>query len=378
MRTVKRILASSFMVPVIAVGLGITSCDDTRSTGPVLHTAIDPAVYFYGGDRSAELFSFRPLSSGLEPFGAAGEPRCSRAPCPSPTDPVFCGGAAVPADGSRLYFLQDDDVRVVRPPDLQEVARLPHRASSVVVSPDDKFVALFGDGLSYLYLLTTANHELVFRGDRNITSTVFSRSCKSLYGCGNCIYKVDLDNDFAVTKRYFAERAVAKMVPSLDESKWYLCVGNPDSVLYKGPDSIMVYDVAVDSIVSATGCPWRVGGIPDIELSPDGRYLFYCVATYTIECGPIWPAPPQPSFVMMAFAVTNDPLTRLAVPVEGVNIYGSSIPNIELTRDGRWLAGITWNPAGVATVDVETMQGRQAVVLEGYQRLWGLTTQAVP
>jgi len=132
-------------------------------------------------------------------------------------------------------------------------------------------VAILGDDL---YILNTSDYSLVFHDTSEVQSGVFSSDSRSLYctadvtGTGSCLaYKVDLDNDFLVTRRGFVGGNTIGIIPSYDEERWFVYLyGAGFRCFFK------VYDVETDSIIFSE---FITPGAGYMALTPDGKYLFY-------------------------------------------------------------------------------------------------------
>jgi DNA-binding beta-propeller fold protein YncE len=186
-------------------------------------------------------------------------------------------GAAVTvsADGKLLYVALGSSVLVVDAKSLSTVDEIlyPH-TQPVAVSPDNKLIAIFG---SELYILKTSDYSLIFKdtAEFEYKSGVFSSDSRTFYCASTMdfsslhgVFKVNLsDSLFPIIKRGFTTGAVTQVVPSIDESKWflYLSVG-------LWTYSFEVYDTVLDSIIFEDVL---VPGAGYLAMSPDGRYVYY-------------------------------------------------------------------------------------------------------
>lgn len=182
-------------------------------------------------------------------------------------------GITSSADGKLLYIAQGTSVAVVETDSFSLVTELAYpQEYPVVVSPDDRFIALTGD---FLFILRTSDYSLVFADTIQSINGRFSSDSKSFFcasrispDSSNLVYKVDLsDNLFSVTRKAFPGRGIVHVVPSVDNSKWFLY-----SNVALWTSAFDVYDVIRDSIIFTH---ILVPGSGSIATTPDGRYAFY-------------------------------------------------------------------------------------------------------
>jgi len=264
------------IIVLLVVGISslfwIFSCDD-KPFEPV-----EPKDYpFYlTEDGSNQLFVFHPISKKLDSMKT---PWNVDAP------------VTVSADGKLLYVALGTSVLVVETDSLTTVNELFYQNfGPVAVSPDNKLLATLGGDL---YILRTSDYSVVFSDTNELiySGGNFSSDSKTFYCASrrdldsiHVVYKVDLsDSTFPITRKGFPYGAVTEIIPSIDESKWFL-------YLHIGlwTYSFEVYDVIQDSIIFRDVL---VPGAGYHAASPDGKYVFY---TGPGRCGD--GPPPDPSF----------------------------------------------------------------------------------
>jgi len=177
------------------------------------------------------------------------------------------------SDGTILYVVAKNDTIMVFDLDTKTIiTELPYEAKGgVAVSPNGQLVAILGDDL---YILNTSDYSVVFHDTNRVSSGIFSSDSRSFYcaadetGTGSYYaYKVDLDDDFLVTRKGFAGGNTIGVIPSYDEERWFVYLyGAGFRSFFK------VYDVETDSIIFSE---FITPGAGYMALTPDGKYLFY-------------------------------------------------------------------------------------------------------
>ena len=257
----------------------------------------------------------------------------------------------VSADGSELYVVGKETTWIVSLDSLKVVGELP-LYGRVTVSPDGRLMALRDYGVT---ILNTYDYSVVFQADDTVGIGAFSSDSKSFYAPSNgYIYKVRLEGDFPETRTYLGHRQFRRMIPSLDEDKWFIYshVGTCLS-------AFEVYDPALDSIIFTQ---LLSPGLGDIALTPDGRYVFYTNADYPISyC--ITPPP----VIHVHDVHSNEPLPPISLAGAADSLFPSGVaPNsIEITPDGRWLVGLDDYYFFLVAVDLETMEVVRHHVMDG-------------
>lgn len=178
-------------------------------------------------------------------------------------------GLVVSADGGRLYIGDRTTVVVADAKTLSRIAELPFPTRfPVAVSPDNRLVAVTGDDLT---ILRTSDYSVVFSDTDRCASGCFSRDSKTFFcatSSSGLAYVVNLaDSTPTVTRIRFADGAVLQIVPSADQTKWFLYLAfNHDLSVFE------VYDVLADSITFRQPL---YPGYGRIAVMPNERYLFY-------------------------------------------------------------------------------------------------------
>ena len=301
---------------------GQFACDD-KGTEPKPPEPVDYPVYFSEPGFTPQLFVFHPETRQVDSVDIPWETR---------------NGVTVSADGKLLYLAQTFSVLVVDTDSLSSItdslsfiAELPYDSDDpVAVSPDNQLVAITGDDLT---ILRTSDYSVLFSDTDRTLNGQFSTDSKSFYCAAGwssqtpgLVYKVDLsDSLFPVTRRLFADGGVTHVIPSLDDSKWFLSLR-----VRTWTSAFEVYDVATDSIIFRE---ILVPGSGQIAITPDGKRIFY---NNPGRSGTDPPAPPG----FTIFDVEANKVDRL---VEDLDFFSGSTwvahPNaMAVTPDGRWLS----------------------------------------
>ena len=311
--------ASTKAVILIAAGtLGLwlyfVGCDDNGPVEPKPLT--DYPVYFCAPDFSPELFVYHPVTRQVDSIDIPWEPK---------------EGITVSADGKRLYLAQRNSVVVVDTDSLSLIKELPYEPDRpVAVSPDNQLLAITGDDL---FILRTSDYQVIFSDTDRTANGRFSSDSKSFYCAAGwspdsrgVVYKVDLtDSLFPVTRQPFADGGVVHVIPSMDESKWFLYL-----TVQTWISAFVVYDVFKDSIIFREVL---TPGYGHIAISPDGKHAFYTNPGRS-STDPL--APP-------AFTVFDIVSNAIDTVVSDIDFFSDSTwvahPNwLAVTPDSRWLA----------------------------------------
>ena len=181
-------------------------------------------------------------------------------------------GITASADGKRLYLATDSNVVVIDPETRAVITELPYpRSWSVVVSPDNRLVAITGNDL---FVLRTSDYSVLFSDTDMTEHGRFSSDSKTFYCAAGWnytsgfLYKVDFCGDhFPVERRRISPGGLIHIVPSIDETKLFLYV-----TYHTWTYGFEVYDVAADSIIFRD---ILVPGAGEIAMTSDGKYVFY-------------------------------------------------------------------------------------------------------
>ena len=243
------------------------------------------------------------------------------------------GPMVTSADGKLGYRSNSNDgyVRVVsldslRSGDtLQAVAILP-LGNVAAVSPDGQLIVSAKGGLS---ILRTSDYTEIHH-DSSLFGQVFSPNSKRVYGRTRGTYqafKLDLsDSLHPVTIREFTGYLIYHIVPSPDETKWFLYMATYTHQLFA------VYDVEADSIIFSEAM-WPGNG--DLAVTPNGKYVFYTNPGNMFEG-------PGDADVSIYNASTNQAEDRVTTTGLFEYPYDGGIPvgQMAVTPDGRWLVAV--------------------------------------
>lgn len=280
------------------------------------------------------------------------------------------GALVVSADGKLGYRTNRDDeyVRVVsldslRSGDtLQATAILP-LGNVAAVSPDGQLIVSSKGGLS---ILRTSDYTEIHH-DSSLFGQVFSPNSKRVYGRIRGTYnalKLDLsDSLHPVTIKEFTGYLVYDIVPSPDETKWYLYMATYTHQLFA------VYDVEADSIIFSEAM-WPGNG--DLAVTPNGKYVFYTNPGNMIDG-------PGDADIHVYNASTNQAGNRVTTgglfeyPYDGGILVGQMV----VTPDGRWLVAVGSGYPFVITMDLKTSEITGYRKFDGPRDLEGITCQLV-
>lgn len=303
-------------VILIAAGtLGLclyfAACDGKKPNEP--EEPKDYVVYFSDGCVNEGYYGYHPQTGQLDSL-------------PIPVHAAL-GDMAVSADGKKLYMCTDQFIGVVGLETLELVGELPY-TGAVTFSPDNRLVAIQGNGL---YILNTDDFSLFYEDTTRTWGGCFGRDSKRLYCCGGsasdpCVYIFDLDAGPTITKKQFSDAStMIKVMPSPDESKWFLFRYSG----YQYTAFFDVYDVLADSIIFRD---WLIPMAGSMTLTPDGRYLFYSIPN-TIYGGD------APSYFTV-FDVEKNRIRMLVSTVgfkDGFDPIYMPVGDLAMTPDGQWL-----------------------------------------
>ena len=255
-------------------------------------------------------------------------------------------GLAVSPDGKRLYLANRTNCEVIDAKSLQPISQIDIESSGgVAISPDNKYLAMFGNDLR---ILRTSDYSVVFQ---DTTDTPFggfySRSSKTLYCAGGPgVIKVDLSNNtYSFATKAFPN-LVYLVVPSVDEDKWFLYEKLPQLYTF----AFEVYDLLLDSIIFQEILSPGAG---DIEISPDGKFVFY-TNPGTLQFGP-----PGASHITVYDVEMNSIYGRINTP--SLVFDSLVVQHLAVSPDGRKLVGEAGAFGEFVVVDLKKM-----VVTESY------------
>ena len=281
-------------------------------------------------------------------------------------------GMAVSPDGKRLYLANRTNCSVVDADSLQLISQIDIESSGgVAVSPDNKYVALLGDDLR---ILSTIDHSLIFQDTDDTQNGVFSSRSDKFYCAGGWaggatllpyVYCVDLsDTSYTVTRKTFSNGATVLVIPSIYDDKWflYLTSGTFDC-------AFEVYDCILDSIIFSE---YLTPGAGDIEISPDGKYVFYT------NPGTILVGPPGDGHITVYDIEKNEIHSRINTPSQVV--AHSIVQHLAISPDGRKLVGEASYLGEFVVVDLRKMLVTESYYFGNdtinYVNLWDVACQS--
>jgi len=317
-------------VGILGLCLYFAACDRDNPVEPPQPK--DYAVYFHDGGSDGVYFSYHPLTAKLETFTL-------------PAD--AWQQMAVSADGELLYIPELTTVAVVDIQSRTVLTRLPYKVTGgVAVSPDNQYLAVLGEDL---HILRTTDYSVVFHDTGAwMSEGRFSADSRSFYCASGGVtssevaYRVRLDSSFAVTRKAFPKGSVRYIVPSPDESKWYVYV------LISCYAWFQVYDEILDSVIYCHPLPYGTGSL---EMTRDGRYVFYTQpGNFNCFFGPetlwVYDANHGETVVGLETFVDTGNADTIWWPVG----------DMVVTPDGRWLVGGgVLNELGLVIVDLVRM-----------------------
>ena len=319
----------------IVLILAYWGCDD-NPLAPENETEKDYIVYMWETDHAGDHFymGYHPATGIIDTFTAEDGPTWDM---------------KASADGKYLFVATRDYVAKVDLQTLQTVATLPYRADyGVAVSPDNRYLAIImGPGF---VLADVDNFSVIYEDTLlDFLSCSFSSDSKKIYGYGDGSYhsivKMDLENDYALTSVELTPGLIIySVLPSLDEEKYFI-VWNYDMWF----SQFQVYDVELDSIIFRE---WLWAGYNFIELSPDGKYVFYTEAgNYTDVNGENY------------FTIYDIDRNRIKMKVstvgieDGINPEFMALGQMAMTPDGKWLVvGAALNGSSLISFNVSDME----------------------
>jgi hypothetical protein len=297
---------------ILGLWLYFVACDGDGPVGPT--EPKDYVVYFRDGSVNGSYYGYHPATGQLDTFMI-------------PAHALW--QLEVSADGKRLYALGEQSIGVVDVETLELLYELPY-LGWIAFSPDNQLVAIQGDSL---YILRTADHSVFFEDTTSVRGGCFSRDSKKFYCCGSsdsqpAIHVVDLVAGPSITTKPFSDASsMVKVMPSHDESKWFLFRRSGWWYI----TFFDVYDVQADSIIFRD---WLIPTSSSMALTPDGRYVFY-----TVPDTPSDGDPEAPSYFTV-FDVEKNRIKMLISTVgfmDGFNPIYMPVGGLAMTPDGQWI-----------------------------------------
>jgi hypothetical protein len=300
----------AILLLAVLTGLFLPACND-RSTGPEPPAATDyPAWFFNAVNNDANwYFRYHPTTNQLDSFWLP-----------------HCGIPVVSADG-RILYIGNKHTHVTTVLDantLETITTLPYRFA-ITESPNGEWLAVED---SALFILRTSDYSVVYE-DSTIDRGVFSVNSERFYGrTVQGFAWVDLA-DMSVERRSIQMGQILDLVPSHDESKVYVYVRVP------------VWFFHVFGEYEMTSSELRIQdaifpGFGEVELSRDGRYVFYSCPGTNLDGtpGPPWIRVYDTQESVLAYEITT--AGALPDPYE----YGVPIGEMCFTPDGRALVAL--------------------------------------
>jgi hypothetical protein len=254
MRIAQGLATVAVVVAVGIAGVWLFGCDDDP-TGP--KPPKDYPVYI-GDLAGPRLFTYYPRARRVDSAAIPWEANW---------------GITASADGRCLYLATDSNVVVIDPVTRGVLTELPYRRSrSVVVSPDNRLVAITGNDL---FILRTSDYSVIFSDTDMTEDGRFSCDSRTFYCAAGWsttstgfVYKVNLACGHPLVERvHTSPGGVLEVVPSRGEAKLFLYVRYGS-----GWCGFLVYDVVADSMIFSDDL---IPGSGEIAITSDGRYVFY-------------------------------------------------------------------------------------------------------
>jgi len=289
-----------------------------------------------------------------------------------PVNPVW--DITISADGKYLYVPSEKKVSVVKLNGAGILTELPYDSIyEIAVSPDGEKVALQGNEL---YLLKTATYEVIYHDTVKTMDGHFSSNSQNFYFAGSGgwpsqAYMINL-NTFEIISKDFSSDSydafVGRVVPSIDESLWFVYYSVPPfpNENYR----FVVYDPVEDQNIYID---IQRPGHGNIEISPDGKYVFY-----TNPGGILTQQYPPPNSFKV-YDIENNTLFKeistLLTFNETDTIYFPT-EEICVTPDSKWLVALSWGFDEIIVVNLETMEIEKQIALGGTRSLSSLSCQS--
>ena len=337
MGTRKTAVVSWLYVGIMVIATYFSGCDCDKPTEPDPEELKDYAVYFCDPGSPPELFVFHPTTRVIDSIEIPWEPD---------------EGVTVSADGERLYLAQRSSVVVVDTDSFSLITELPYEPRLwPAVSPNNEYLAITGLDL---HILSTSDYSLVFSDTSGVWSGHFSANSETFYCLSNGIYRVDLaDTLYPVVRTPISDGTVTKVIPSEDESLWFMYKRLPSL----WTSAFEVYDVLQDSIIFRQVL---VPGFGQIAITPDGSTVFYTNPGRSSTDPPVMPG----------FTIFDVDANMIDTVVEDIDFFTGSNwmahPNqMVVTRDGRWLV-ILGGSLGLRVLYLYDIEKRELVFREAF------------
>jgi len=341
----------------IALGLSfiVTGCSGDKALAPTAPK--DYPVYFCIAGAGNWYFEYHPSTNRVDSFYV-------------PFQTSF--GIDVSADGTRLFIGGANSIAVVDLDSKTIIEELPYKGD-VVVSPDNRWLAVTGQDV---YILQASDYSVVLH---DTMKTGWSGSFAPYSGRFYCpvydsngfqdlVLTIDFQNEPALSETAIPGGGVWNVIPSPDEGYWYLYLIDDFCV-----SRFQKYSPALGTVIKEDRL---LPGHGEIDISPNGRYVFYSAPGATFIPA-LWGCdPPKPAFFVYdtwsnrKIEITTERIIEEPVPED------MFVKEMEITPDGRWLVAIDarWTSV-VAAVDLTTMTVNKCVRLLGLRQFYSLTCQ---
>ncbi len=317
---------------LLIIAFSVLRFSGCSSDSPVASRSSDSyMVYLTGFQDTSLLFGIRPGDTTIKTW----------------TVPwVSEEAVAISADGNLLYH-GNESVTVRETDSFMVMAELPYSADNgIAVSPDNSKIAFFGDDL---YILNTADYSVVFHDTLELEGGVFSHDSKTLYGYGatgdfvdlvSFVYKLTLSSEPPSVALHDLDYArVRGFLPSQDQSLWFFF----GTDAFRANTDFVVWDISGDSTVFLDSLGY-IGDKCDLELNPDGTFLFYSYPCPSISHGMACTEPGKLKTFDVAGLVSGSDID--CVPEEVLDPYiteASNIGPICMTPDGAYIVGVSFD-----------------------------------
>jgi hypothetical protein len=344
-----KVAAVALLVFIACLAMG--GCEKESNPAAITEPA-NYEVYFWDGLTTNWYFAYRPETNQLDSFSL---------PVAAEND------IEVSADGKRLFIGRNASIPIVDLETRAIVGELPY-GGGVVASPDGRWLAVLGDGWR---ILRASDYGVVFEDTIVAVSGAFSADGDRFYcvvGDGNSgqrqVRILDIADNFAVTAKSFIEGGLVRIIPSRDETRWFLYFNSG-----RCSSQMAVYDLGLDSIIFRhTVTP----GKGDIELTPNGGTLFYSSPGVMLDLYGCSVAPAE--FYAYDVSVGQDRAISTRNAVAGKPADYLKIGGLAVTPDGRWLVASMAEGGNVlAAIDLTTFTVAKYVELGGGRQFISLT-----
>lgn len=289
-------------------------CDD-NPLAPEEEPDKDYIVYMFETDHAGGNYymGYHPTSGVIDTFTAEDSPYWTM---------------KVSADGRYMFVAAEDYVAKVDLKTKSTVATLPNRAYGMFVSPNNQYLALLM--VPGIMVVRVSDLTVLYEDtELDFYNCTFSSDGNKIYGCVRPTYNIvtilDLENNFSKSAIELPQGlATGLVVPSIDESILFL-ICPYDMWL----NQFKVYDVELDSIIFRE---WIWNGYNYIELSPDGKYVFYTEGGNEFDING-----------SNYFTIYDIERNRIKMKVstagvkDGINPTLMVLGEMAITPDGKWL-----------------------------------------